>query len=276
MQGAAAAACGVSDASVGVAGTGVIGVQLPMDEVKRGILDARGALAPDGGSSFARSIMTTDNGPKHCSVSCDGVTLSAQAKGAGMMQPSFATLLCFVQTDAIVDDPAAALRSAAEASFGRITVDGLTSTNDSVFLQATGAAGKPLPDGLLDQVLLQLAMEVLADGEGATRVARVDVSGAADAEEAERVARTIANSQLVQTAVFGHDPNWGRIVQAAGQALAGQELDLDGSNVTADELGGDEPEVELGVRLDRGDSSAHVFCSDLTYDYVRINAEYTT
>ena len=147
--------------------------------------------------------MTTDRGPKSCTLSLSGVTLSAQAKGAGMIEPGFATMLCFVQTDAVVPDPDAALRAALAPSMERITVDGQMSTNDMVVLQATGASGEPLPAGLLEAVLLQLAIEIVADGEGATRVGRAGVRQAASDEEAERVARAIANSPLVKTALYG-------------------------------------------------------------------------
>ena len=144
----------------------------------------------------------------------------------------------------------------------RITVDGQMSTNDMVVLQATGAAGAPLPDGLLDAVLLQLALEIVADGEGATRVGRAEVREARDPEEAERVARAIANSPLVKTALFGRDPNWGRIAQAAGMALAGEELHELGRRTTSrPELGGDEPEAELSVALARGDVDARMSTS---------------
>ena len=168
--------------------------------------------------------MTTDSSPKRCCVSAGGVTVSAQAKGAGMIEPGYATMLCFVQTDAVVADPDATLRAAVAGSFERITVDGQMSTNDTVLLQASGAGGGPLPAGLLEAVLLQLALEIVADGEGASRVGRIEVRGAAGDDEAERVARAIANSPLVKTALYGRDPNWGRIAQAAGQALAGAEL----------------------------------------------------
>ena len=221
--------------------------------------------------------MTTDRWPKSCALRVGGVTVSAQAKGAGMMKPDFATMLCFVQTDAVIEDADAALRAAAEASFERITVDGQTSTNDTVLLQATGEAGGSLPDGLLGAVLLQLALEIVADGEGAVRVAKVQVEGAASPAEAERVAQAIANSPLVKTALFGRDPNWGRIAQAAGMALAGEDLDEIGADsIDAAELGQDVDEAEIGLRLDRGDHDAHVWFSDLGYEYVRINAEYTT
>ena len=142
-----------------------------------------------------------------------------------MIEPGFATMLCFVQTNAVVEDPDSVLRSALADSMERITVDGQMSTNDTVLLQATGAAGAVLPQGLLEAVLLQLALEIVADGEGATRVGRAEVTGAKNADEAERVARAIANSPLVKTALFGRDSNWGRIAQAAGMALAGEELE---------------------------------------------------
>jgi len=276
MQGAGAAACGAAVEHVAVASTGVIGVQLPMDAVKRGVADAGRALTDTGGLDFARSILTTDNGPKQCTLRHDGVTISAQAKGAGMMQPGFATLLAFIQTDAVIADAEPLLRRAADASFGRVTVDGQQSTNDSLFLQSNGASGRPLAGGLLEAVMLQLALELVVDGEGASRVAKVQVSEAASGEEAESVARAIANSQLVQTAVFGRDANPGRIIQAAGMALAGGDLPIGIDAVEADELGGDGFEVELGLRLGRGEHSAHVYASDLTYDYIKLNAEYTT
>ncbi|MFI5027692.1 MAG: bifunctional glutamate N-acetyltransferase/amino-acid acetyltransferase ArgJ [Solirubrobacterales bacterium] len=273
----AAGALGLAAEQVAVAETGVIGVPLPIEAVLAGVREAVGSLAADGGEAFSRAILTTDRWPKSCTLRARGVTLSAQAKGAGMMQPGFATMLCFVQTDAIVEDPNAALRAAVDASFERITVDGQMSTNDTVLLQATGAAEEPLPEGLLEAVLLQLAIEIIRDGEGATRVARVQVEGAASEPEAERVARAIANSPLVKTALFGRDPNWGRIAQAAGMALAGEELEEIGSErIHARELGEAVEEAEVSLRLDRGPHSAHVWFSDLGYEYVRINAEYTT
>jgi glutamate N-acetyltransferase/amino-acid N-acetyltransferase len=159
----------------------------------------------------------------------------------------------------------------------RITVDGQMSTNDTVLLQASGAAARPMPDGLLDAVLLQLALEIVADGEGATRVGRVEVSAAANDEEAERAARAIANSPLVKTALYGRDPNWGRIAQAAGMALAGEELEeLGPDRIEASELGSDRADAELSVDLGRGSASAHVYFSDLTPGYLEINSKYTT
>jgi glutamate N-acetyltransferase / amino-acid N-acetyltransferase len=274
---AAAGQLGIAPESVAVAETGTIGVPLPIDAVLKGIAAAGASLSSDGGEAFSEAILTTDRWPKRCTLRAGGVTVSAQAKGAGMIQPDMATMLCFVQTDAVLGDPDAALRAAVDASFHRISVDGQMSTNDTVLLQATGTAGEPLPDGLLEALLTQLAIEIVRDGEGAARVARIEVAGAASRPEAERVARAVANSPLVKTALFGRDPNWGRIAQAAGAALAGEDLEEIGAgSIDAAELGADLAEAEIGLRLDRGEGAAHVWFSDLGYDYVRVNAEYTT
>jgi glutamate N-acetyltransferase/amino-acid N-acetyltransferase len=273
----AAAALGLDSRSVAVAETGTIGVPLPIEAVLPGIDEAASSLSAAGGGVFSDAITTTDRWPKRCTLRLGGVTLSAQAKGAGMIEPDMATMLCFVQTDAVVADLDAQLRQAVEASFNRITVDGQMSTNDCVLVQATGASGRPLPPGLLEAVLLQLAIEIVADGEGAARVGRIEVAEAASKAEAERVARAIANSPLVKTALFGRDPNWGRIAQAAGAALAGEELEEIGADaIDAAGLGGEESEAEIGIRLGRGTNDAHVWFSDLGYEYVRINADYTT
>jgi glutamate N-acetyltransferase/amino-acid N-acetyltransferase len=273
----AAAQLALAPEAVAVAETGTIGVPLPIEAVLPGIGAAASGLSPDGGGTFSDAITTTDRWPKRCTLRAGGVTLSAQAKGAGMIEPKMATMLCFVQTDAVVDDPGAALRDAVDASFNRITVDGQMSTNDCVLLQATGARGTPLPEGLLEAVLTQLAIEIVRDGEGAARVGRIEVREAATGAEAERVARAIANSQLVKTALYGRDPNWGRIAQAAGAALVGEDLEEIGAgSIDAAELGGAVDEAEIGLRLGRGDHSAHVWFSDLGYEYVRVNAEYTT
>jgi glutamate N-acetyltransferase/amino-acid N-acetyltransferase len=269
---------GLDRPEVAIAATGKIGEALPMDKVLDGIRRASGVVRPDGGEEFAQAIMTTDAFPKRCSLRCDGVTLSAQAKGAGMIQPGFATMLCFIQTDAVIESPKAVLHPAVAASFEQITVDGQMSTNDLVLLQASGESGRHLPEGLLDAVLLQLALMIVADGEGATRVGRIGVTGAANEEEAEAAARAVANSPLVKTALFGRDPNgWGRVAQAAGMALAGEELpELGLDHIDVSEFAVDSHEADLSLRLDRGEGSAHVWFSDLGYEYVRINAEYTT
>jgi glutamate N-acetyltransferase / amino-acid N-acetyltransferase len=277
MCGRTAAALGLEAKQVAVAETGTIGVPLPIDAVLGGIAEAATTLSVAGGDVFSDAILTTDRWPKRCTLRAGGVTLSAQAKGAGMIEPNMATMLCFVQTDAVVPDADARLRAAVQRSFNRITVDGQMSTNDMVLLQASGASGEALPEGLFEAVLMQLAIEIVRDGEGAARTARIEVTGAAGQDEAERVARAIANSPLVKTALFGRDPNWGRIAQAAGAALAGEELpELGAENIDAAELGGEIEEAEIGLRLGRGNAAAHVWFSDLGYDYVKLNAEYTT
>jgi len=262
---------------IAVAETGVIGVPLDMDAIRSGFDGLVENLATDGGVSFCEAIMTTDKSPKQCSITIEGVTMSAQAKGAGMIEPGFATMLCFVQTDALVDDADTHLRAAAAESFERITVDGQMSTNDTILFQASGLSGKPLPEGLLEAVLLQLAIEVVADGEGATRVGRALVTGAKDDAEADLVARKIANSPLVKTALLGKDPNWGRIAQAAGMALAGDDIgELGPDVIQAEDLASDAVEAELSLQLDRGEGRSHIYFSDLTHEYIVINAEYTT
>jgi glutamate N-acetyltransferase/amino-acid N-acetyltransferase len=277
MRDRAASALGLPGETVAVAETGTIGVPLPIAAVLPGIDEAAAGLSTDGGGAFSDAILTTDRWPKRCTLRAGGVTISAQAKGAGMIEPNMATMLCFLQTDAAVEDPASALRDAVDASFHRITVDGQMSTNDCVLLQASGATGAPLPEGLLTAVLTQLAIEIVRDGEGAARAARIEVTEAASQEEAERVARAIANSPLVKTALHGRDPNWGRIAQAAGAALVGEDLaEIGEGAIDAAELGAETEEAEIGLRLGRGEGRAHVWFSDLGYEYVRINAEYTT
>jgi glutamate N-acetyltransferase/amino-acid N-acetyltransferase len=277
MRDAAGAALGIESGTVAVAETGVIGVPMEMDKVLAAIEGLAEGLDPDGAIRFSEAIMTTDKWPKRCTLKAGEVTISAQAKGAGMIEPGFATMLCFVQTDAKVSWPEQALRKAVDGSFERITVDGQMSTNDTVLLQASASSGIELPEGLLDAVLLQLALEIVADGEGATRVGRIEVTGAADDDEAELVARQIANSPLVKTALLGRDPNWGRIAQAAGAALAGSDIgELGPDVISAEELAGEKREAELGLKLVRGDGRAHVYFSDLTHEYIVINAEYTT
>lgn len=268
---------GIPDRSVAVAQTGVIGVRLDMPPLLEATAEAAGRLSARSATAVAEAIMTTDQGPKQVAVRCDGVTVTAQAKGAGMIEPGFATMLCFVQTDAVADDLGTRSRAAVDASFSLISVDGQMSTNDTVLIQSSGLSGRALPDGLLEATLLELALEIVADGEGATRVGRIEVTGARDQIEAECVSRAIANSPLVKTALHGRDPNWGRILQAAGAALAGEDLSgLDHSAVSSRELGEARPDAEISVELSRGEASAHAYFSDLTRRYVEINSEYTT
>ena len=242
-QGAAAMVAGMREDRVAIASTGVIGVPLDVDEIIRGLVQARERLRPDGHDDFGEAIRTTDAFPK--SVEADvtlpsgRVRLTAQAKGAGMISPAFATMLCFVQTDAALLPETAELLLGVcvKRSFDRISVDGQLSTNDAVILMCSGAGGVAVEpqteDELrlgeaLDALLRMLAVRIVRDGEGARRVGRVVVRGGRG-DEATRCARSIANSPLVKTALYGEDPNWGWLAQAAGAALRGAaplELDI--------------------------------------------------
>jgi glutamate N-acetyltransferase / amino-acid N-acetyltransferase len=301
IQGAAAMAAGVREDRVAVASTGVIGVPLPMDGVPKAILAARGELDGDGDAAFWRAIATTDAFEKRLALDValpsGAVRVSAQAKGAGMIQPGFATMLCFVQTDAALEPETAdlLLGVCVKRSFDRISVDGQLSTNDTAILMASGASGVIVaPESedelrlgeALDYALRRLALLMVRDGEGATRIGRVHVHGG-DGPTVERVARAVANSPLVKTALYGADPNWGRVAQAIGAALPGTaplpfDIWIDGVQVCA---GGvavpHEPprlgeEVEYVVGLPGEGAETEVFFSDLSHEYVRINAEYTT
>ncbi len=233
MQGAGAMAAGVSEDQVAICSTGVIGVPLDARAVVKGLAAARAELRPDGAGDLQRAIMTTDLFEKRAALAVDlpggTVRLTAQCKGAGMIQPSFATMLCFVQTDAVLSAETAdlLLSVCVQRSFDRISVDGQLSTNDTAILQASGASGvvvEPESDGerafgeALDALLRELALAIVRDGEGSERIGRVVVRGG-HAASVERTARAIANSPLVKTALHGGDPNWGRIVQAAGMAV---------------------------------------------------------
>jgi glutamate N-acetyltransferase / amino-acid N-acetyltransferase len=306
MQGAGAMAAGVPEDRVAVASTGVIGVPLPMDVVTRGIAAAARGLHREGDSDFADAIRTTDVLAKRAclevQLSGGPVRLTAQAKGAGMIQPGFATLLCFVQTDAAIA-PATCdllLGVTVKRSFERITVDGQLSTSDTVILQASGAAGVEIQpeteDELrfgesLDALLRQLAMLIVHDGEGSRRAGRVVVRGG-DLDSVHRVARAVGNSPLVKTALYGGDPNWGRIAQAVGMAMPGTaplqfDIWIEGVQVCA--RGGYVPhdaealraavqaqEVEYEVGLPGEGAETELFFSDLGHEYVTLNAEYTT
>jgi glutamate N-acetyltransferase/amino-acid N-acetyltransferase len=305
-QGAAAAAAAVNEAEVALASTGGISQYLPVDAMLKGILAARGQLRREGDGDFQRAIQTTDRFEKRATLEValpsGGVRLSAQCKGAGMISPRFATMLCFLQTDAELSAPSADLLLGAcvARSFDRVTVDGQLSTNDTAILMCSGAGGVRIePESedelrfgeALDALLRALAVMLVADGEGARRVGRVLVRGGHD-EAVETVARAIANSPLVKAALHGGDPNWGRIVQAAGAALpgsaplqldvwiegrqvcaAGTALDYEESELAAAVAG---EEVQYEVALPGHGSETEVFFSDLSADYVALNAHYTT
>ena len=306
MQGAAAMASMTAEDTVAVASTGVIGVALDVPKVVKGILAARGELSNLGDDLFAEAIRTTDAFPKAASwevaLPSGTVRLSAQAKGAGMISPAFATMLCFVQTDAALRPESAdlLLGVCVKRSFDRVSVDGQLSTNDTVILQASGASGVVVaPESedelrlgeALDALMRRMALLIVRDGEGARRVGRVAVSGGHE-ETVVGAARAIANSPLVKAALHGGDPNWGRIAQAVGGALydtaplpldiwiedvqvcaAGAALPYDAAALTEAVSG---EEVEYAVRLPGEGAEAEVFFSDLSHDYVTINAEYTT
>ena len=305
MTAETAAALDTTPDQVLVASTGVIGVNLKMEKVVPAIGTAVAALAAARGADVARAIMTTDLSPKEHAVTVQTArgtfTVGGTAKGAGMIEPNMATMLGFLTTDAEVP-PAIlqrALKESARDTFNAITVDGDTSTNDCVFLLASGASGVAIDEelypALLDGLLAvsrALAVAIVRDGEGATKLVTIHVRGARTREDAHRVAKTIANSPLVKTAIHGADPNWGRIVAAAGRSgvmfevgrttvhVGGVLLFEDGlphdqnAPLAAEHLKG--TDVSLDVDLGGGGIDCTVWTCDLSAEYVRINGEYRT
>jgi len=300
-----ARALGCQPEQVLVASTGVIGVGLNMERVTAGIHDACSSLAHGNGGATARAIMTTDPFPKEHAVRVTtargAFSVGGMAKGSGMIEPNMATMLAFLSTDAQVTPTLLrrALRESARDTFNAITVDGECSTNDSLFVMASGTSGVVIDDelypALLDGLLAvsrPLALGIVRGGEGATKVIGVTVHDARTAEDARKIARTIANSPLVKTAVHGADPNWGRIVAAAGRA--GVPLDFDQVTVRIggillfdhglprDEAASSAVEIlkrdtiDIAVSLGAGDASATIWGCDLSAEYVRINGEYRT
>ncbi|HYU63747.1 MAG TPA: bifunctional glutamate N-acetyltransferase/amino-acid acetyltransferase ArgJ [Verrucomicrobiae bacterium] len=291
-----------------VSSTGVIGRFLPMDAIKSGIAAACGNLGGDSGEAAARAIMTTDTRPKTARVDVEvgdrAVRVGGMCKGSGMIHPNMATMLAYITTDAAVEPGLMSklVKSVADLSFNQVTVDGDSSTNDSFLILANGAAGNEpigagsaqadaLRDGLI-QVARELSRAIARDGEGATRLITVKVLEAASASEARTAARAVASSNLVKTAVHGGDPNWGRIVCALG--YSGAEVALDRLNLS---VGGlvvfergagvdvdlsavrrafEKPEIEIVARLGLGEGEAESWGCDLSEEYVRINADYTT
>ncbi|MCG0238605.1 MAG: bifunctional glutamate N-acetyltransferase/amino-acid acetyltransferase ArgJ [Firmicutes bacterium] len=309
MAAIAAEALGIAPELVAVASTGVIGVPLPMDRIAAGIRAAAAALSPEGNADAAQAILTTDTFPKEWAVQAElsggrTVTLGGMAKGSGMIHPNMATMLAFVTTDAPVApaDLQAALRAAVDRSFNMITVDGDTSTNDMVLALANGlAGGDPIAPGTddwaafaaaLEKLLVYLARAIARDGEGATKLLEVVVTGAADLEDARRAARAVAGSNLVKAAVFGCDPNWGRVLAALGYSgatfdparvnlwLGSVQVMAGGAPVPFDEAAARQvlaqPEVTIRADLGAGEATATAWGCDLSYDYVRINADYRT
>ncbi|HEY5389437.1 MAG TPA: bifunctional glutamate N-acetyltransferase/amino-acid acetyltransferase ArgJ, partial [Solirubrobacteraceae bacterium] len=305
-QGAAAMALGCDPAEIALASTGGISHLLPIEKMLKGILAARPGLEQGGDVVFQQAIQTTDASEKRANLAVELpsgiVRLSAQCKGAGMISPNFATMLCFVQTDAELAPETAELLLGVcvKRSFDRASVDGQLSTNDTAILMCSGASGvrvepesedELLLGEALDALLRQLAIMMIADGEGAERIGRVIVRGGHE-PSAEAAARAVANSPLVKTALNGADPNWGRIVQAVGGALPGTaplavdltiegiDVCVNGAAISHDEdalaqaVQGKELEYEIGLPGDGVETE--VFFSDLGHEYIRINAEYTT
>ncbi len=297
----AAGLLGLASEQVLVLSTGVIGVRLPMEKLLAGIASAVPLLSPEGGVAAAEAIMTTDTRAKTAAVTTGGFTVGGMAKGAGMIHPDLATMLAIVTTDypLLAGEPIEFLRPAVDETFNAISIDGECSTNDSVLLLANGASGVERTAATdvafgraLHEVCGDLSRQIVADGEGATVLAQIDVAGAVDDEQARAIARRIATSPLVKTALFGHDANWGRVLMAAGSApYNGGYADIDagrvslsynGSVVLRDGSPQDvEPDVSgpsctIQLELGLGSGHASYLTSDLSYEYVRINAEYTT
>jgi glutamate N-acetyltransferase/amino-acid N-acetyltransferase len=288
-----------------VASTGVIGVSLPIAKIRAGLPAATASLSVDHGAAAARAIMTTDPFPKEAAVRIAigdrTIDIGGMAKGSGMIEPMMATMLAFITTDASVSKPLLdrALSDAVHDTFNAITVDGECSTNDSVMLLANGATGTTVDESSYDDFLNglravchELALGIVRGGEGATKLITVRVTGAASNTEARRAAKTIANSPLVKTAIHGGDPNWGRLIAAAGRA--GVAFDLARATVTIgsvvlfeDGRPYDEAapraaeylrrnEIDVSVGLGAGSATSTVWTCDLSADYVRINADYRT
>jgi glutamate N-acetyltransferase/amino-acid N-acetyltransferase len=293
---AAAAALGLQTEQVVVLSTGVIGAPLPVDRMLAGIEAAAKALREDGGADAAEAILTTDTKAKTAVAEGPGFTVGGMAKGSGMIHPNLATMLAVVTTDYPLAPGEAIelLRPAVAESFNSISVDGDCSTNDAVVLLANGASGAARDDdafaAALHRVCRDLAAQIVADGEGATLVAEIGVSGAASDAEARAIAERIATSPLVKTALFGRDANWGRVLMAAGSAPFNGgyahvdplkvNLAYNGTKVLVDGAPtGVEPPVDgavatIDLDLGLGSGRAGYLTSDLSYDYVRINAEY--
>ena len=297
----------VSEEDVLVASTGLIGEPLPMEKIRSGIAEAVRSLSRDGGAA-ARAIMTTDTRPKEAraelTIGGRTVRIGGMAKGAGMICPDMATMLAFITTDAAIEPRLLkqCLSDSAEVSFNCLTVDGDTSTNDTVFLLANGMAENPRIDSegpdleafqkALDSVTTSLAKQIARDGEGATKLIDITVRGAESFGDARQVAKTVANSSLVKTAMFGADPNWGRVLAAAGRS--GVEFNPDAVNLSFGDtrlVQAGEPvefseewaheylsgsEVSVLIEIGDGPGSATVWTCDFSYDYIRVNAEYHT
>ena len=288
-------AVGVGAIDVAVCSTGLIGIRLPMGKLTAGITELVAMLSDDGGQAAAEAIMTTDSVPKQASFADEGWSIGGMAKGAGMLAPGLATMLVILTTDAIVDQDLLhdQLATACQRSFDRIDSDGCMSTNDTVILMGSGASGvRPAAtdfQSALNETCQDLARQLLADAEGAAHTIAIEVRHAASEDDAVQVGRAIARSNLFKCAVFGQDPNWGRVLAAIGTTAADFEPDridvaFNGVQVCRDGSIGDPRElvdlnghdVHVEVDLRNGRHSATIWTNDLTYDYVKENAEYAT
>ncbi|MBE0447810.1 MAG: bifunctional glutamate N-acetyltransferase/amino-acid acetyltransferase ArgJ [Actinobacteria bacterium] len=305
MAEVAGLAIGINPKDIIISSTGIIGVPMPIQKVEEGIKMAVGRLPKGTGTDAAEAIMTTDTFSKEYAIAFEldsqEVRIGGMAKGSGMIAPNMATMLAVITTDALVTLGAldSSLKAAVNKSFNSITVDGDTSTNDMVVLLANGESGARVTTGnagvfqeALNQVCMELAKLIVRDGEGATKFIEVEVIGAVGDTDAKKAAMAIANSNLVKTAFFGQDANWGRIVAAVGYSSAdidparvdiyfgGEKLVENGCVVAHDAAKVNEAiksnDIEVKVDLKLGDGSARMWTCDLSYDYVRINAEYHT
>ncbi|MFD5770378.1 bifunctional glutamate N-acetyltransferase/amino-acid acetyltransferase ArgJ [Streptomyces sp. NPDC127049] len=288
-------AVGVGPDEVAVCSTGLIGVRLPMDRVEAGIATAADALSPLGGGDAARAIMTTDSVHKTAAVARSGWTVGGMAKGAGMLAPGLATMLVVLTTDADADDALldSALRSAVRTTFDRVDSDGCMSTNDTVLLLASGASGEVPDPGefaeAVHAVCADLARQLVADAEGASKEIEIEVVGAATEDDAVTVGRSIARNNLLKCALHGEDPNWGRVLSAIGTTDAVFDPDrldvaINGVWVCRDGAAGEPREkavlsgrrITVTVDLRAGDASAVVWTNDLTAEYVHENSAYSS
>lgn len=307
MSGFASAELEIPDEHVLVASTGVIGEPIPLDKIKSAVPDLIRELKPDGIADLAESIMTTDTVPKVVTatgkIGGKSYAVTGVAKGSGMIRPNMATMLCFVWTD-IKISPAVlqeALLASADKSFNRITIDGDTSTNDMAIIMANGLSDAVVNDtsqvesfrAVLDDVLIKLARMIVKDGEGATKMVEITVKGAESDADAIKVAETVAHSNLVKTAFFGEDANWGRIIAATGRAgvpVLPDSIDIffDDVQMVKDSMGCGKaveaettrvlkkPEFGIVIDLNMGEGKASVVTCDFSIDYVKINADYRT
>ncbi|MBU0573127.1 MAG: bifunctional glutamate N-acetyltransferase/amino-acid acetyltransferase ArgJ [Candidatus Margulisbacteria bacterium] len=297
-----ALALGIKKGDVLIASTGVIGELMPMEKILPGIKKAAGLVSQNGGRAAAEAILTTDTRAKQIAVALDGYTIGGVAKGSGMIAPSMATMHAFITTDAVVDKKTLqdALRDAVSETFNMISVDLCMSTNDCVFALANGASKVKISSGkaskrftlALTHVCKHLAKEIARDGEGATKLVEVKVTGAASKQDAKRAALSIVSSDLFKAAVFGSDPNWGRIMGALGAVpikLNPDKVDIFLNNIMIAQNGAKasfsrskmarqmaKKELHYRVELKLGNESAEAWGCDLTYDYVKINARYHT